>query len=374
MADKVYRQNVNIPIQYIQLNNGQLKGLGKNPRFIRDEKFEQLKQSLQDSPEFLDARPLLVYPLEGGKYIAIAGNMRLRAARELGMKTVPCYVFPENTSVEKLREYTIKDNLAYGEIDYDVLKEDWDMGELQEWGMDLSDDFLGTDDTDNDDEEATGTAEATATGQDEQAEELLDDAWRKAAGELCRQYDTLKGFTFISPHSAKIDFINFLYYGKGYPRYDSLAFHPMQFLTKGKDWSLYEGLQKVADGKSNVKGLRFVMKEKFDKLFVQTLPFGSARMPSDFPADLARDLIDEYCPDGGAYLDPCSGWGAAWSASSHRQKPQATQAATPRRIRWRATSLSTTPSRTLASARKKPRLPARRLRSCLWTMKPSTSQ
>lgn len=143
MANQKKTPHINLPIDKLQLNNGQLDGLGKNPRFIRDEKFGQLKKSLEESPEFLDARPLLVYPLEGGKFITVAGNMRLRAARELGFKEMPCYVFPKETPMEKLREYAIKDNVAFGEIDYEILKEDWDTGELTDWGMDLPDFFTG---------------------------------------------------------------------------------------------------------------------------------------------------------------------------------------------------------------------------------------
>lgn len=152
MANQKKTHHINLPIEKLQLNNGQLDGLGKNPRFIRDEKFEQLKRSLEESPEFLDARPLLVYPLEDGKFITVAGNMRLRAARELGFKEMPCYVFPNETPVEKLREYAIKDNVAFGEIDYEILKEDWDTGELADWGMDLPDFLTGGGSSDEDPE------------------------------------------------------------------------------------------------------------------------------------------------------------------------------------------------------------------------------
>lgn len=145
MANQKKTPHINLPIDKLQLNNGQLDGLGKNPRFIRDEKFGQLKKSLEESPEFLDARPLLVYPLTDGKFITVAGNMRLRAARELGFKEVPCYVFPKETPVEKLREYAIKDNVAFGEIDYEILKDDWDAAELSDWGVDVPD-FLENED------------------------------------------------------------------------------------------------------------------------------------------------------------------------------------------------------------------------------------
>ena len=111
------KKHQKIELSRLQLNDGQLEGLPKNPRFIRDEKFKDLVRSIETSPEFLDARPLLVYPLDAGNFITLAGNMRLRACRELGMNDAPCYVFPKNTPIEKLREYAIKDNVPFGQTD-----------------------------------------------------------------------------------------------------------------------------------------------------------------------------------------------------------------------------------------------------------------
>jgi len=131
------KQHIKIKTEFLELNNGQLKGLPKNPRFIKDEKFNALVQSVQKSPEFLGARPLLVYPLDKDKYIVLCGNMRLRACRELGMLEVPCYVFPKSTPIEKLREYTIKDNMEYGQIDWETIANEWDAVELKEWNFEL---------------------------------------------------------------------------------------------------------------------------------------------------------------------------------------------------------------------------------------------
>ena len=135
------KKHQKIALTRLQLNSGQLEGLPQNPRYIKDEKFHDLCRSIETSPEFLDARPLLVYPLDGGNFITICGNMRLRACRELGMKEAPCYVFPKNTHIEKLREYTIKDNVPFGQTDWDVLKE-WDMEELKEWSFDVPDGWM----------------------------------------------------------------------------------------------------------------------------------------------------------------------------------------------------------------------------------------
>ena len=129
----------------LEMNEGQLEGLPKNPRYIKDERFAKLKLSLETSPEFLEAQPLKVYPLEDGHYIIIDGNMRFLAGNEVGITEYPCYIFKKDTPKKKLMEYAIKANIAYGSTDWDALANDgWDVGDLEDWGMDVS--FLGGDD------------------------------------------------------------------------------------------------------------------------------------------------------------------------------------------------------------------------------------
>ena len=131
------------------MNDGQLEGLPKNPRYIKDERFAKLKLSLEQSPEFLEANPLKVYPLDNGHYIIIGGNMRFLAGREVGIKEFPCYIFKKETPVQKLKEFLIKDNIAFGNTDWDALaNDDWEVGDLEDWGMDVS--FLSADDEDMD--------------------------------------------------------------------------------------------------------------------------------------------------------------------------------------------------------------------------------
>lgn len=130
-----------LPAAKLELNEGQLDGLPTNPRYIKDEKFAKLKLSLERSPEFLEANPLKVYPLNNGNYIIIGGNMRFLAGKEIGIKEFPCYIFAKETTTEKLKEFLIKDNVAYGNTDWDSLaNNDWNVDDLDEWGMDV--DFL----------------------------------------------------------------------------------------------------------------------------------------------------------------------------------------------------------------------------------------
>lgn len=305
---KQTQANKKIPLSEIELNEGQLNGLPSNPRFIKDEKFASLVRSLQESPEFLKARPLLVYQMKNGKYITIAGNMRLRALRELGAKDVPCYVFPKSTSVKKLREYTIKDNMAYGEIDWENIANEWEPEELKGWDFEMPEDWFNEvpELSKNEEEEATTDTEVE---KQPEVETMLNEATKQAAEEILKQYDTLHGFSFITPGTALFDFINFAYYGKEYPRYNSLAFHPQQFTTAGDQFSTHEGLKRICNDEAKAERLRFVCADKFRAIIGGSLAFSGAKMPLDFPTDLARSLINEFCKERGAVLDPCAGWG-----------------------------------------------------------------
>ena len=125
-----------IPISKLEMNRGQVEGLPKNPRFFRDSRFEAMKKSIEDCPEMLDLRELIVYPY-GDKYVVIGGNLRLRACKELGHQECPCKVLKAETSVAKLREIASKDNISFGETDMDALLNEWNRQELQDWGMEL---------------------------------------------------------------------------------------------------------------------------------------------------------------------------------------------------------------------------------------------
>lgn len=129
-----------IKIKDLQTNDGQIEGLPKNPRQIRDNRYEKLKKSIEDAPEMLQLRELLVYP-HGGKFVIVGGNMRYRACKELGYKELPCKVLDAETPVEKLRQYAIKDNENFGEYDWDEVANSWDTAEMEDWGVELPTDW-----------------------------------------------------------------------------------------------------------------------------------------------------------------------------------------------------------------------------------------
>lgn len=127
-----------ISISLLDFNKGQLAGLPKNPRFFRDYRFEAMKKSIQDSPEMLELRELIIFPYNDGRYIVVCGNLRLRACKELGYKELPCKILASDTPVKKLREYATKDNVNFGENDMDVMENEWNRSELQEWGIEFA--------------------------------------------------------------------------------------------------------------------------------------------------------------------------------------------------------------------------------------------
>lgn len=165
-----------LPMSAIEINNGQLKGLPKNPRLVKNAKYDKLKESITNYPEMLSWRSLLVYPLDNGKYIIVGGNMRYRAMKELGHKEAPVFIIPKETPIEKIKAYTILDNNGFGEWDWDLLANEWDAAQLTSWGVDLPimeseinmDEFF--DSLDNEDEKSKGE-KLTITIPDEYADQ-----------------------------------------------------------------------------------------------------------------------------------------------------------------------------------------------------------
>lgn len=125
-----------IPMSDIEVNKGQIPGLPKNPRFIKNEKFDRLKDSITENPEMLALRELLVFPFDN-KFVLVGGNMRYRAMKELGYTEAPCKVIPSDTSVEQLKAYTVKDNASFGEWDFGMIDLDWDASMMAHWGVDI---------------------------------------------------------------------------------------------------------------------------------------------------------------------------------------------------------------------------------------------
>jgi DNA modification methylase len=103
-----------------------------NPRLIKDDKFTKLVQSIKDFPEMLDIRPIVV----NSDMVILGGNMRFKACKEAGLKEVPI-IIADSLTEEQQREFLIKDNTSGGEWDFEMLANEWDVEQLEEWGLDI---------------------------------------------------------------------------------------------------------------------------------------------------------------------------------------------------------------------------------------------
>ena len=114
------------------MNINEIKPNPNNPRIIKDDKFKKLVKSIQDFPQMLELRPIVI----DENNIVLGGNMRLKACIEAGLKDVPVKQAKELTEEQK-KEFIVKDNVGYGEWDWDDLANNWDEQLLTEWGLDI---------------------------------------------------------------------------------------------------------------------------------------------------------------------------------------------------------------------------------------------
>jgi len=110
----------------------EIKENENNPRYIRDTKFKKLVKSIKDFPEMLEFRPIIV----DEDMVILGGNMRLKACKSAGLNKVWVDIV-KGWSEKQKQEFIIKDNSSFGEWDWDLLANEWDVYELNEWGLSL---------------------------------------------------------------------------------------------------------------------------------------------------------------------------------------------------------------------------------------------
>ena len=110
----------------------EIKSNPNNPRIIKDHKFKQLVKSIQDFPQMLELRPIVI----DENNMVLGGNMRLKACLEAGLTDVPV-IHANNLTEAQKKEFIIKDNISFGEHDWDALANEWNIIELDEWGLDI---------------------------------------------------------------------------------------------------------------------------------------------------------------------------------------------------------------------------------------------
>lgn len=140
MKKSTTAETLNSP-SILQVDISRIKPNPKNPRLIKDDKFKKLCKSLRDFPEMLLKRPLVCFTDTDGKLVVLGGNMRLKAALEIGLKTLPVMMADDWTEEQK-EEFSIKDNVGFGEWNWEELQTDWDIPHLSDWGLDIPEQFL----------------------------------------------------------------------------------------------------------------------------------------------------------------------------------------------------------------------------------------
>ena len=115
-----------------QVKISKVKGNPNNPRIIKNDKFKKLVKSIQEFPEMLKLRPIVV----DEDMMVLGGNMRLKASKDAGLKEVWIEV-AEGLTEEQKQEFIVKDNVGFGEWEWDMLANEWDSVQLSEWGLDV---------------------------------------------------------------------------------------------------------------------------------------------------------------------------------------------------------------------------------------------
>lgn len=113
----------------------EIKANPNNPRIIKDDKFKKLKKSIEDFPKMMDLRPIIV----DNNMMILGGNMRLKALADLGYKEIPdtWVKKADDLTDDEKKEFIIKDNVGFGEWEWEVLANEWDQEELEGWGLDV---------------------------------------------------------------------------------------------------------------------------------------------------------------------------------------------------------------------------------------------
>jgi len=118
----------------VEVNISDILENKNNPRLIKDDKFKKLVQSIKDFPQMLTIRPIVI----NADMTVLGGNMRLKACKEAGLEKVPV-IMANDLTEEQQKEFIIKDNVGFGEWDWEIISNEWDAQQVQDWGLDIPD-------------------------------------------------------------------------------------------------------------------------------------------------------------------------------------------------------------------------------------------
>lgn len=127
-------ETIRIALKDLEQNTGQIPGLPANPRQWKKTEVDKIAKSLRETPELFEARPIIVTQY-AGKFVILGGNLRYEGCKRNKDKDAPCFIIPDDTPIDKMKEIIIKDNGSFGEWDYDALGNLWDDLPLADWGV-----------------------------------------------------------------------------------------------------------------------------------------------------------------------------------------------------------------------------------------------
>jgi hypothetical protein len=142
-----------------------------NPRLIKDDKFAKLVRSIKEFPKMLEIRPIVV----NADMIVLGGNMRLKACKEAGLKEVPI-IYADDLTEDEQKQFIIKDNVGFGEWDWDMIANEWESNLIEDWGLDIPfvDNLNIDNDFNNSENPYTGKVEAPKYEPSEEKPEFVD--------------------------------------------------------------------------------------------------------------------------------------------------------------------------------------------------------
>ena len=250
-----------------------------NPRIIKDDKFKKLVKSIQEFPQMLELRPIVV----DANMVVLGGNMRLKACKAAGLKEVPI-VIADNLTEEQQAEFIIKDNVGFGEWDWDLLANEWDEDLLQEWGLDLPFDNTPVLEAEEDDYEAPS--------------EIKTDI---VIGDLIE----IGNHRLLCGDSTDSDAVARLMDGQ---KADMVFTDPPYGMFLDTDYSQIKGSEKSIGFKGNTVGKKYDKiigdNEDFTPELINTIfaSFGYCKEIFIWGADYFIDLIPNYGKDGSWFV------------------------------------------------------------------------
>ena len=302
-----------------------LKQDGNNYRKHSDTNKARIKKSIDEAglgrSVVVDADGVLI--AGNGVQQVVDPDTPVRVIETDGTELVVVKRTDLHTDDPRRKTLALADNATSDDVEWDTAAmeaDGWDADSAGEWGVvAFEDEESGYEEQ----EQCEKKEKQNRNKIDEAVEKLLNEAMRENVRESLAQieYTMQRGWlsTFLTKGLAQAKFIRAKFYGEHYPQWMSLYFCPQRFWTSASKLSPFSRMDLIRNGKTDagIAGLRTLSGDHLLLLILLkgSYPFGGARMPIDFPANTAADLIREFAPADAAVLDPCHGWGGRFTGA-----------------------------------------------------------